>query len=402
MAKKVLIISTYPVVDAQHGGQKRVEALIKSYRRHGFEVRSTAIFRKDFYPDWGEYDIPLEKPSEQPDPISMYTTDIWAGKMLLEDSNAQSAMRQQLTEFNPDIIQIEQMFPYYGLESLLEATGWNGKLVYSSHNLEYELKESIIANVNAPSADIKAVIQDIKNKEKELVKNADMVIACTEHDVGVYKEWGAQNIVLAQNGIHARAGNHSHAEGWRTKYRERGVEKIILYIGSAHPPNLLGYEKMVGYGLGFLPADTRLLFVGGVADIVRQALESQPNYIRVAFGLRAEFIGRVSEDDIAALLTIADTIILPITEGGGSNLKTAEAILADAKVVATDYALRSYESYMNLPNLYVANNKSDFCGAIRQAIAADKRERTSEEQSLASKVKWESVLNEAAIKIGEL
>jgi len=85
-------------------------------------------------------------------------------------------------------------------------------------------------------------------------------------------------------------------------------------------------------------------------------------------------------------------MLLPITEGGGSNLKTAEAILANKKVVTTSHALRSFEWFKDFPNVWVADTKQKFQDSITKAIKTPFVERTAAQKKQTQKVKWESCL----------
>jgi hypothetical protein len=84
--------------------------------------------------------------------------------------------------------------------------------------------------------------------------------------------------------------------------------------------------------------------------------------------------------------------MLPITTGGGSNLKAAEAILSGRKIVATQYAFRGYEEYLELPNIYLADAEPEFKKSLLQAINSKYIERTPEQVELAEHVKWEYCL----------
>jgi hypothetical protein len=54
---------------------------------------------------------------------------------------------------------------------------------------------------------------------------------------------------------------------------------------------------------------------------------------------------------------------------GGSNLKTAEALLADKPVVCTEYALRSFEEFSDNPNLNIAISSDDFVEKISKVLS---------------------------------
>jgi len=400
MKKRILVIGTYPIVNPQHGGQHRVSALVGEYKKK-FNTKYVALYRRSFYPDASSDDIAIPEPTGLQSLLDIYTSDVHVGKAAYEDLGTRARLEGLIKDFKPNIIHIEQVFPYFGIRSLLKDLDWKGKLIYGSQNVEYELKRDILSDPQIKHEDSDKVVAEIKSVELEFAKKADLVIACTDSDGEIYTRQ-TQKIIIANNGIALRFAKDSVVDKWRKSFEKRGITKPVLYIGSAHPPNMKGFHKMVGFGLGFLPDNARLLLLGGVSDALHQELERQPNYIRTTFNLRADFLGRVSEDDLAALLVLADTIILPITEGGGSNLKTAEAILANTKVVGTTHAFRSYEQYSNLPNISIADSMLGFRQATFDAVRALKAPRTALERKQAEGVTWEHTLAKVVEEVEKL
>jgi glycosyltransferase involved in cell wall biosynthesis len=200
---------------------------------------------------------------------------------------------------------------------------------------------------------------------------------------------GAKNVVLAPNGI---AHNKSRALPNKI-VKIKHTEQSFIFIGSAHQPNWIGFEAMVGFALGFLPVTSKIYLIGGVSDHFVKTL-SKRTIEHVTFWQRAVGYGRVSQSRLDKLIQGADVILLPITEGGGSNLKTAEAFAANKKIIATDYAMRSYEYLEHMPNLRVVSTPQAFRAAMISALDEPLRQRSSEEQVLVDRVYWENSLKE--------
>jgi glycosyltransferase involved in cell wall biosynthesis len=68
---------------------------------------------------------------------------------------------------------------------------------------------------------------------------------------------------------------------------------------------------------------------------------------------------------------LSTIVLLPIVETGGSNLKTAEAILSGKIVIATSIALRGYEEFKDEPYIIIANTPDDFKSAIKKCLRKD-------------------------------
>ncbi|MDZ3828738.1 glycosyltransferase family protein [Pseudomonas monsensis] len=71
------------------------------------------------------------------------------------------------------------------------------------------------------------------------------------------------------------------------------------------------------------------------------------------------------DEDLDAVKTLAHAFLLPIPHGGGSNIKTAEAIYSGKYVIGTESAFRGFEQHLNLPEISVARTPDEFHAAIR-------------------------------------
>jgi glycosyltransferase involved in cell wall biosynthesis len=401
--KKLLLLSTYPIKSPQHGGQKRTRAIYEAYKDSFAEVRHSAVFFRGFYTDYDEDDIPLGSMGEQLVMQSPLTGDIVCGEAIHKDPAVKQKMTKLLLELKPDIIHIEQPFPYLGLRPLLEELNLKPKLVFGSQNIEAPMKREILESANVPTKEINDAVHIISELDRELSKNSDLVVACTESDLNEHTKMGAQNVVLAPNGIAPITTSNSAKDYWRKQFKRLGVKRTVLFVGSAHPPNWTGFLQMVGKGLGFVPADTRIVIAGSIADYFEREIKPEALNIEDAtFWLRAYSAGRLSEERLGSLIEQCNIMLLPITEGGGSNLKTAEAILANKKVIATNHALRSFEWFKDFPNVWVADNRKDFQKSIQEALQAPFNNRTAEQTRLAQRVTWDNCLAEMVKSVSKL
>jgi hypothetical protein len=384
--KKVLIVAPYPMSDAQHGGQKRVKAIYDFYNSIFSEVRFAAVYHRGHYPDTGTENILLG----QPDIIKSlddapYASEVITAEAIDKDIHVRSAVGKLLLDYQPDIIQIEQGYAYLGLKAVLRDLGMRPRIIFSSQNIEHIMKKSIYAELGLSDKDSEELIKKIKDLETELCKEADMVIAVSDQDAKIMHDMGAKTVVIAPNGIDYIQPTTSESRYWQDYKRVKKVNKIVTFVGSGHPPNWIGFLKMIGEDTEFLPTDTRLIIAGGVADYFEDRLKKKNNQ---KFWKRAYAAGRLSDHRLSALLRESEVLILPITSGGGSNLKTAEAILSGKKIVSTNYAFRGYEEYKKLPNIYLADIKSDFISALLQALKSQYIERSPSEIKLAEHVQW--------------
>ena len=398
--KKILVIANYPVVQPRDGGQKRVAAIISEYKKVFRQVRFVAVF-KGHYARYRRNDIYVRANGGWPNHLIPFIGDLVAGEAIFSDPRIRKKITKLLLSYRPDIIQIEQSFPYIGLKPLLESLDLHPKIILSSHNIEHRMKAEILKGLGVSVSQAKPIIDIIHKTEESLSRDADLTIAVSEQDMLAHQKMGSKKCIIAPNGIAKMSPSSVAVDYWKRYLNSRGIEHVVTFVGSAHPPNWVGFLTTVGDRMGFLAPNTRLLLAGSVADYFDQNLrDGSPAHL--TFWRRVIPVGRLSEDRLAGLISVSDVLILPITEGGGSNLKTAEAILSGLKVVATKYAFRSFEAYMSLPNIYIADSPEAFRQAIVSAINTPLKKRTESQQNLAEKVQWHFSLHNAVEEVKKL
>lgn len=118
------------------------------------------------------------------------------------------------------------------------------------------------------------------------------------------------------------------------------------------------------------------------------------------FADRVFCAGAVTNEQRSALLKMSDIVVLPITEGGGTNLKTAEALQSARTIAATDVAFRGFERHRSLVGVYCAPVDS-YATALARAIEfnerAGSREKAAElcrtRQDAVRDCSWEWILD---------
>ena len=117
--QRMLVIGTYPITQAQHGGQKRTRAIVDAYQQVFKQVKYVAVFHKGYYEDYASGDIAvgpetIEKLNQNPQ-----FADVIMGDAVYDDPVARQKMVELLDDYQPDIIHIEQPYPYLGLKKIL-------------------------------------------------------------------------------------------------------------------------------------------------------------------------------------------------------------------------------------------------------------------------------------------
>jgi len=351
---RIAAIAHYPISTPLHGGQRRVAAIRDRARAAGHEFRLFPVYVSTSYPETTEEERTTALPPDVMSTLqsSALRDDLHLARVFEPDHPGFRALVGHLGDFRPDIVQFEQprLFPL--LEDALTTTPGldRARVVYSSQNVETEL-------INDPwRAEAEAI-------ERRLVQRADLVVAVSAADAARFQAWrapGQAPVIVAPNGCWAPDPAPD------TPPARPMDEDFALVVGSAHPPNAQGYWDCIGMFPGFLPPETCLAVAGGMNAL----LTADDRFQRMPL-LNREFLrsfGVVPEDQLQALLYHARTILLPITEGGGTNLKTAEALMWLKPVVAMKPAMRGYEDAAGLSGVFVADDPQEFRALCREVM----------------------------------
>ena len=84
-----------------------------------------------------------------------------------------------------------------------------------------------------------------------------------------------------------------------------------------------------------------------------------------------ELLFVLADEDLAAVKTLAHAYLLPIQHGGGSNIKTAEALYSGKYVIGSEAAFRGFQSFTQLPEVTVARSPTQFQQAMRSVLQRD-------------------------------
>ncbi|CAN5371887.1 N/A [soil metagenome] len=400
--KRILLIANYPIKNPMHGGQKRAAAMYREYKKTFSAVKFVAVFVREHYPDYSAGDIYLTGKWAEKVREDHLTSDIQVARAMTENPSVKRRLKRLILSFKPDIIEVEQVFPYIGLREVLKELGVSPKIVFNSQNAEAPMRRDIMAIGNAAQKDINAAVGIIHEAEAELAQTADYISAVSQNDCSYYEGLGAKDCKLAPNGISATTASEKSLQYWKNYFSVRGVKKTVLFVASAHLPNVQGLNKVVGRRLGYLDFDTRLILAGSVGRNFKEHIDASTNILDKTFWRRAIDVGTLSEELLSGLLQFADVILLPLVDGGGSNLKTAEAILSGKKVVGTTFAFRGYEQYQTLPNVWVTKDAREFRAKVSEALKTPSVDRTLNESRLAEKVEWQYCLKPMISEVAKL
>jgi glycosyltransferase involved in cell wall biosynthesis len=391
-----------------HGGEIRVSEIKKKLELLGHDVCAVSIRFSEIEPS-DYYNLVLPHPIKQfYDGIALID-DLILSCICKESKTVFGFLKQHLELFQPDMIFIEQPWLWPVISKMFQTKILDRKkikVIYSSQNIEFMLKRDILLRAYSKQEGkkdiINTIVNDIKSLEEDLLKNIDGVICVTQIDANWIKEIANNaRIIVANNGISKTNVSSADLTVITQALQNR---RFALFVGSAHPPNMHGFWDMFGPSLANFPPDTLIIAVGGCSlYLYDYAPEESAAYLLVNQKI-LKCLGPVNEETLSALIFKASCIILPITVGGGSNLKTAEAIAACKPVVATSIACRGFDFARELSNFYIYDDRVQFSRMVVQILTGKQPilEIPNQEHALRASVYWDQALQPLNDLIREL
>lgn len=387
---RILQLSTHTTLVPRHGGKLRSHHVARVLEKSGFDVRRMAFCYRapDDVEDLRE---PIVDVGQMPFWRSSRFDAYGPCRYLLGDYIATvEALNAPyiLAEFDrlfvtaaPDVVLLEHPWTWPVLARLDDVRSGAVKVVYNSQNVEINLKKKLLLDqrISAPPQ----VIEGIESLERDLVAHADGISVCTREDGDVYIEWGAPRVVVVPNGGEQRDRQHLVDI---LPYPITPDHSYVLVVGSNHPPNVSGFINLVVPALLSLRPWQRIVVAGGMGPAVIEALDDQQ--LIAAAKERLVVLGTVDEFSLDCVIANANALLLPIQYGGGSNVKTVEALLSRQPVIAASAAMRGFEAFGQLPNVTIVDDSTDFCAAILASLDQPSAHNCSH-PALASLL-WES------------
>lgn len=261
------------------------------------------------------------------------------------------------------------------------------KVIYSSQNVEWELKYKIFQRYLG-NLDFEPIVKFIRDLEIKILENVDAILAVSVEDEVWFRNHCQSEVILAKNGT---SFDQEEINFSRTVSSSYG-----LVVGSAHPPNIEGVFTYLSDPDAWLPRGSFLKIVGSLSS----ALEPIWNGLANRWGEPCvELIESISDDELKDVIMKSSVVLLPVSYGGGTNLKTAEALASNSYVVGSRPAFRGYEEYTVEAGVYMVESSMEF--KIRTIGCLNKPE-SIDRGRLRLELHWNNALEPMKSRISEM
>lgn len=324
-----LYLNDYPTGEAIFGGSKRIDRLI------GWDNNSKNILL--CFSDKEKFKLSIKKRNYIEIQIPKNKDHLQFEKLINEGKNISSSdiVSMLFSHENKLLVRIfnnlkarikNLIFCHCYMAPIIDLLSENEKkhinFIYDSHNAESKLKKDLFKGDTTKITN--KLLETLETTEEYLIKNSNKIITVSVEDANYFQE--KYNIKLDINTVENGTDvNHIDTDLIVTK-----VPKKIVFLGSAHPPNVEGVHRFINKNLEKLNG-WEIHLIGSVCDSIYDI--SNPNII---------LHGTVDEDTKNNILLSCGIAINPIISGGGSSLKVSDYMSSGLPIISTEFGIRGF------------------------------------------------------------
>lgn len=338
--KKIVITNTFSIYPPRGGGQVRIFYLYRALASK-YEVEIVAYSnrydkrRKRVLPGGLiENVIPMaEKQANEECRIQSIAGRLVTDLVIPTIGDMTPEFGQELNRETLDADMIIICHPYTYLQ--YKKNGNNKPFAYEAQDVEYKIKSEMFKAV-ADNEEIKALLDTLYKTEKECCEKSEFVFTCSEEDRKTIIELYSLNpnkVIVVPNGVDVRETKFTSIADRIKNKKKIGLakEKIGLFMGSCHGPNIEASEIIVG--IADECPDTKFLLMGDMCAYFEK--RELPENV----GL----LGVVSDEEKNRVFETVDFALNPMYSGSGTNLKMFDYMSAGMPIITSEFGARGIE-----------------------------------------------------------
>ncbi len=342
---RVFMLGQWPIGRPRHGGQIRAASIAAAYRASGHDVLFMGVFDPTNVPleDTTPNDVAIDQRAIDYIVRSGRTFEFSLWNAFAEVPELFARFQDAVLRFQPDAVQLEEIYLWPVVRALRDR-GYlpDVPIIYSSYNFETEYRRDLAEIYGYENWEL---LHKVASEEEQIARESDLVVAVSDYDAACFHRIGAKRVMVVRNG---GKQPDSAAEATAALDSYFGNTRVALFVSSAHPPNARG---LLDLAQGLRPPLPGLLLICGSVGKLLEPHQKNCPLIR-----DARMLGIVDPPVLEALLLRASVILLPKTRGGGSNVKTSEALLTNRPIVATTQAFVGFEPWVEAPGVTIEDD----------------------------------------------
>lgn len=378
LERKITVVSTYGVYPPRGGGQNRIFYLYKELAKT-MRVEIVALVHEseryqkcEIAPNLFEIRVPKSpehaaKEYEMSQKAGIPITDI----AMLYLPDATPALIEAFRESAADALAVVASQPY---TFAFAQRHTRLPIIQDSQNVEYTLKKQMLDD-NPYNAQL---LQTLFEAEKKATQEAVFTAFCSAQDVETMRERYAidPKALIVPNGVDLHSVPYVSPQERLERQKELGFgdEKLALFIGSYHQPNIEAVEAI--FDMAKKHSDFRFVIMGSVGKYFEG--KSCPHNVG--------FAGIVTDEEKSLYLSVANVALNPMLSGSGTNLKMLDYMAAGVRVVTTAVGARGLDIP---PGLVALSDVADFADAM--VHVADRSDVAAARAYVESTFSWEVI-----------
>ena len=336
--KKITVTSTFSINPPRGGGQERVYNIYKNIAQH-YEVNIVSfceygalISDKNISENLREIKIPKtikhqEEESKIELKIGIPITDV--AMPILSKYTPEYGEKLKESLINSDIVVASHPFLLHEIKKYAP----NKPLIYEAQDVEYLIKKESFPDCS----ETKKMLEIIFKVEKQCCEDSEFIMTCSEDDKEAISDLygiSSNKIIVVPNGVDTKKTKYVNIEERKINKQNLRLEneKLGIFIGSWHPPNIEACEKI--FEIAEKCQNTKFLLIGSHC----LALNNKKIPKNIAL------MGIVSEEVKNRIFSVADFALNPMLSGSGTNLKMFDYMAAGIPVITTEFGTRGIEN----------------------------------------------------------
>ena len=390
---KIVVVSTFAIYPPQGGGQARTYNLYKNLAKKydvtivSFDSVEGEKSKKEIAPGLTELRIPKsilhhQEESALAEKAQFVVTDIAMISLAKYTTDYRKALADEIN--NSNMIILSHPYLYSEVSSLIK----NQKIIYEAQDIEYLIKEEML-----PNTEIKRkLLEEIWENELACCQNSEFIMTCSQEDkekLTALYNIPHDKVIVIPNGVDCALTKYTSIEERILNKKRFGIEKekIALFMGSWHKPNLEACEYIIK--MAELCPKVKFMLMGSQC----QYFQSQ----KIPFNVG--LLGVVNDEEKNRIFSIVDFALNPMTSGSGTNLKMFDYMSAGIPIISTKFGTRGIEnkSLFDIAEVYEMNERiNKFKLSKHERIVNEARKYVEE------KFDWSKIAELLALKIESL
>jgi len=329
----ILIIVPYNVYEAKHGNAIRVRAMMETLLKNGNKIsllmydlpnagNLSEIAGVKIYMKQVKFRIPVMAAL-----LRLFfrasTYDLLCAKME-PFAGFKELVKDIIHEDDIDIVQCENIWTVSPLIPVIAEI--HKPIVVTTHDVWSDRFRQLYDYQKVPGVISRRLLRSISEIEARALKVCDFYICVSDEDRRRLLEMGTDpsKLGVIANGVDTKKIRPVGKVQWLARELKIGDEDMVLFFpGSEMFQNKKAVEDILRGVLPKLDSRFKIVFAGTICNHLAKL--NLPDSVILAGYL----------DDLSPLYGLVDIVILPITIGSGTKLKTVEAMAAGKPIITT-------------------------------------------------------------------